>query len=105
MGELLNCAECGTLFLSNGSTVCQACSIKIKGYIKKVDNFLRSNPGANISEISAGTDISEKTLRHFVNEGVLVMNNNAIKYSRCILCGAKILEGKICSACRKKMTK
>lgn len=105
MNELKNCVECGELFLSSGSSFCQPCSIKLKTELVKIEKFLKHNPDSNLKDISAGTGISEKTIQRFINEGILIQNRPSIKLAKCIICGSKIYEGKLCAACRKKVAK
>ena len=105
MNELKNCAECGGLFSSSGSSFCQSCTVKLRRDLTKIEVFLKHNPNSDLKDIATGTGVSEKTVQRFINEGTLMPNKSSIKYSKCIVCGAKIYEGKLCTSCRKKVSK
>jgi len=105
MAELKNCYNCGELFLAFGDKIlCKKCEKTYRDYYIKINTYLKNNKDATLSEI-LNIDVPEKAIRLFLKGKTLIPGKSPIEYKKCIICGKKILTGRICSICKSKLLK
>lgn len=101
-----NCPECGKVFTYIRTNLCPACQQKDEDEFRKVRIFLAKNPGANITDISEGTEVEEEKIIRYIREG-RILNASGQKNKinvECELCGKLIPSGRYCTPCIEKLT-
>lgn len=65
------CRSCRKLFPFLARGICGECITTTEDEFERVRDYLRENDGASISQISEGTDVSERSIVGWMNEGRL----------------------------------
>ena len=104
--EVRSCPGCGKLFNYLGSTTpaCPACMAAREELFQKCKEDIRANPGATISKVAEDTEVSVKLIKQWVREERLTFAEGSSVGIECERCGANILTGRFCPACRGNMT-
>ncbi len=102
--EVKNCKICGRLFNdSNSSSCCPACDRKMEEKFVEVREYIRDNPHASLAQIAEENEVPVQQLKKWVRQERLQFSKDSgIKIS-CESCGAAILTGRYCKACKRKM--
>jgi len=89
---LKNCEICGKVFNSEteNDTTCPECSVDEQKQLKKVADYLRKFPMANVMEVHEKTGVSRAQV---------------LKLVKCRICGVPVKTGNICGKCRLKVEK
>ena len=102
--EIRNCKECGRLFnYLSGRPVCQACKDKLETKFHEVKEYIRSNPGASIQQVSDEMDVSTRQITQWVREERLCFSEDSPFSLDCESCGVAIKTGRFCPACVSKL--
>ncbi len=101
---LVNCERCGRVFDSGkaGESLCKECIIEEQKDLKKINDYLRKNPMANIMEASKDTGIARGKILRLIKGGSLKMRK-PMEEHKCRICGKIIKAGTICDECRVKI--
>lgn len=100
--SIANCPRCGKVFNKTaGASICQPCVDAEEEAFQKVYAFLKENLEATVPEIQYATDVEEKLILKFLEDGRL-MGTGAKLSPKCHDCGAPIQMGRFCSNCLAK---
>lgn len=103
MTNLSNCKRCGKLFVKMNKAICPECLEQEEEDFEKVKKYLDDNPTATINQVSRETEVSEKMIRKFIEEGRLLTTKYAGISVSCKRCGKDINEGRYCDACQAEL--
>ncbi len=96
------CPECGKLYVQNAIGLCADCYRQEEEDVEKVAEYLREKTKASLEEIHQATGIRHKVILRMIKRGRIVTDTE-ITYE-CELCGAPIIEGRLCADCSKTIT-
>ncbi|HBN09719.1 MAG TPA: flagellar protein [Cyanobacteria bacterium UBA8530] len=100
--SIANCPRCNKIFRkSAGVMICQACLDAEEGDFQKVYAFLKENLSATVSEIQFATEVEEKLILKFLQDGRLA-GTGAKLSPNCQGCGGAISSGRFCMNCLQK---
>lgn len=100
--EVMNCRNCKRLFnYIGGQILCPACKDKLEQKFLEVKQYIRENPGKNISEISMDMDVSIQQLKTWVRQERLSFTSDSNMTIECEKCGAPIQTGRFCEQCKR----
>ncbi|RYG74388.1 hypothetical protein EU245_01935 [Lentibacillus lipolyticus] len=107
MGELANCAQCGTVFVKNIRDVCSACYRKEEEAFTVVYQFLRKreNREATLSEIVNATVLGKEMIIKFIKTKRLRTSEFPKLTYPCERCGVDIVRGRFCADCTDELKK
>ena len=99
--EIKECAICGKLFQSLGTSICPPCSGEVdRDFLAVRDYIYNTQEGVNVNDILENTGVSEKIVLYLMKEGRLSQDDMKIEgYLKCAVCGAPISGGRLCSKC------
>lgn len=101
-----NCRMCGRIFnYVAGPFLCQACREKMEVKFQEVKEYIRSNPGATIPEVSEKCDVDASQIRQWLREERLELAENSAIMLYCESCGAPIRSGRYCEKCKLDTTR
>ncbi|WP_077619702.1 TIGR03826 family flagellar region protein [Bacillus sinesaloumensis] len=106
MGELMNCPNCGGLFVkTNLRDVCEKCYKEEQMAFETVYTFIRKreNRTATILEASQGTGVDEELIIKFIRTGKLKLAQFPNLGYPCQKCSTLIREGNLCDDCAKEL--
>jgi len=69
----------------------------------KVKKYLDENPKASILEVSTETEVTQKQIKKFIEEGRLMASEYSALNVECSRCGAEISQGKYCEGCKQEL--
>ena len=97
--NIRNCKNCGRIFnYVAGVHLCQPCKEKMEEKFQEVKEYIRSNPGVGIREVSEACDVDPGQIRQWLRE------DRSPIFLNCDKCGAAIRSGKFCDKCKANMT-
>lgn len=98
------CTICGgiMMFKGVGEYHCDMCGRIAYDDYGKVRCYIEEHPGANATQIEAGTGVSQKHIRQLLREARIEIASNSSTFLKCELCGAPIRSGVRCDKCDKK---
>ncbi|HEY9766824.1 MAG TPA: hypothetical protein V6C82_10675 [Chroococcales cyanobacterium] len=100
--SIANCPRCNKVFRkSAGVTICQACLDAEEEDFQKVYSFLKENISATLAEIQFATQVEEKLILKFLQDGRLAGSGSKLS-PNCQGCGAAISTGRFCLSCLQK---
>lgn len=103
--DVRNCRGCGRIFnYVAGPIMCQVCKEKMEEKFQEVKEYIRSNPGVGIPEVSEACDVDPAQIRQWLREDRLELTENSPIRLTCEGCGAQIRSGKYCERCKLDMT-
>lgn len=104
--EVRSCRGCGKLYnyLGPSTPACPACMQAMEEKFQKCKEYIRQNPGVNIQQVADENDVSVKMIKQWVREERLTFAEGSSVGIECESCGANILTGRYCPACKGKMT-
>lgn len=101
--KLMNCPECGKVFLENMTGLCPECYREEEKAELKVIEFLREKEKSSIEEIRQATGVKERTILRMLKRGSFV-GIAGVSY-KCENCGRPIYDGRLCAKCNKEFMK
>jgi Zn finger protein HypA/HybF involved in hydrogenase expression len=100
---LTNCVRCGKVFSPEKITsVCPDCIQKENDDLRKVTEYLRDYPLANIMEVSDRTGVFPAQILRFIKSGSLRITAAPDAY-KCRMCGKDVKKGTLCQDCMDKV--
>lgn len=100
-----NCRGCGRIFnYVAGPMLCQKCREELEAKFQEVKEYIRSNPGVGMSEVSAACDVPVSQIQQWLREERLEVTEDSPIFLSCEGCGTNIRSGKYCDKCKYKMT-
>ncbi len=104
--EVRSCPGCGKLFnyLGPSTAACPNCLAAREEKFQKCKEYIRENPGVNIQAVADATEVSIKLIKQWVREERLTFAEGSSVGIECERCGANILTGRYCPACKGAMT-
>lgn len=103
--NLDNCPRCGKLFANNFRDICPACIKDIDREYENCAEYLRSNRGATIYELSEKTGVSIRQITRFIREGRISLVEAYNLGYPCEVCGIIIRNHHMCDSCRARLMK
>ncbi|MDQ0254525.1 flagellar operon protein (TIGR03826 family) [Evansella vedderi] len=105
MADLLNCPNCGKLFVKALRSVCNDCAKEVEEKYNKVYQFIRKreNRRATIDEVTEGTDVEQSLIIQFIREGRIHLSQFPNLGYPCEKCGVMIREQRLCHSCAKDL--
>lgn len=102
MAELMNCPNCGAVFVkTNLRDVCDKCYKEEEVKFETVYKFIRirENRTATLNEVVEGTGVEEELIIKFIRNGRLQLAQFPNLGYPCQKCRTIIREGKLCRDC------
>lgn len=103
--DVRNCKSCGKLFNYSGRPLCPACMKELEKRFGEVKEYIRENPNSTITQVSEATDVSVNQIRNWIREERLILSTESSIGIECERCGKPIRTGRMCQACKQKVTK
>ncbi|OWZ84857.1 TIGR03826 family flagellar region protein [Natranaerobius trueperi] len=103
MENLKNCKSCGKLFLKVSRNICPDCFQEEEDCFLKVKNYLDEHPNATVLEVSTETEVTQKQIKKFIEEGRLITTQFTRLSIECERCGVEISQGKYCESCQEEL--
>ncbi len=108
--DLRNCTKCGKMFsyVGFGPEICDACRREDDASLEKVSAYLQEHPGANLSQVAAGTGIREAQILKWLREERLMLGGNGgatTGFLKCEKCGEPISTGRYCMKCKAELSR
>lgn len=102
--EVKNCKLCGRMFNDeHSSACCPACEKKMEEKFSEVKDYIRENPHASMSQIAEDNEIPVQQIKKWIREERLQFSKDSGIKLACESCGAEILTGRFCKACKRQM--
>lgn len=103
--DVRNCKSCGKMFnYIGGPSICQNCSKKLEDKFDDVKKYIYDHPGVGIQQVSEELEVSVPQIQKWLKEERLSFSESSEIALSCELCGARILTGRFCKACKNTMT-
>ncbi|MCE5299526.1 MAG: MerR family transcriptional regulator [Spirochaetia bacterium] len=100
---LVNCARCGKVFSPEKPVpFCPDCVKAENEDYKKVAEYLRDYPLANVMEVANRTGVSPVMIFKFVRAGSLRLTDAPAAF-KCRMCGKEVKKGTLCQDCIDKV--
>lgn len=98
------CEKCNgvMVFKGVGEYKCEDCGHLGYDDYGKCRNFIETNPGATMAQVSMGTGVSQKSIRQMLRDQRLEIAPNSHAFLKCEICGASIRYGRYCKNCETK---
>lgn len=80
------------------------CREEMEVKFQEVREFIRSNPGVGINEVSVACDVPTSQIQQWLREERLEVTEDSPIFLSCDGCGANIRCGKYCEKCKMVMT-
>lgn len=103
----LQCEACEgiMIFKGVGEYHCEKCGkVEFDDY-GKARLYLESHRGANVSEISKETGVSQKNIRMMVKESRFEITTDSKVFFQCEICKRTIRSGRYCARCEQNVHK
>jgi flagellar operon protein (TIGR03826 family) len=103
MEIIVNCPRCGEPFIkTRDKKICPKCFKEEEDKFSKVKDYLYSNPLASMIEVVKETEVEEKLVMKWLQDGRLIpVKKSNISYP-CRNCGELISTGKFCKKCASR---
>lgn len=100
-----NCRNCGRIFnYLAGPIMCARCRESMEAKFQEVKEYIRSNPGVGIQEVSDACDVDPSQIRQWLREERLELTENSPIFLTCEGCGLSIRCGRFCEKCKNDVT-
>ena len=101
MPDVRNCKRCKKIFqYVTGQQICQDCKTADEVTFKKVKDYIYSNPGVTLSEVSNELDVSVERIKGYLRDGRLeIVGGESNLFLDCEGCGKAIKTGRFCDDC------
>jgi flagellar operon protein (TIGR03826 family) len=105
MGDLLNCPQCGKLFVKNIRKHCDVCYREEEKQYDSVYRYLRKseNRNATLLDVSEGTKVAESKIIYFIHQGRIRVKGFPNFTYPCDGCHKPINDGRLCQECKDKL--
>jgi flagellar operon protein (TIGR03826 family) len=105
MGDLMNCPQCGKLYVKRIRNTCDACYLEEEEQYDKVYRFIRKseNRNATIVEVSDATSVPENRIIYFIHQGRIRVKGFPNFTYPCDGCQKPINDGRLCQKCKDKL--
>lgn len=104
--EVKNCRTCGRIFnYISGPRLCMSCREKLEEKFTVVKEFVRSNPGVGLQEISDACEVDIPQINQWIREERLTFADDSPIGIPCEKCGVTIKSGRFCDKCKVEMTR
>lgn len=100
-----NCNRCGNIYRYDGFKICHNCRKEDEKDFQLVREYLKENPGANISEVHSATEVIESKIIDFLRDGRLEVAEGGNLILECESCGKSITTGRFCTKCTENLTR
>jgi len=100
-----NCTRCGKIYNYDGFKVCRICRKEDELDYEMVKEYLRENPGADISQVHHATEVEHSKIIDFLRDGRLEVEDGGNLLLACESCGTSIRTGRFCDKCAGVLTK
>ncbi len=98
--EIRNCRNCKRLFnYITGEPLCGGCKAALEEKFQIVKEFIKDNPGMNISQVSKECEVTTNQIKLWVREERLAFSDDSLVGLDCQRCGKMIHSGRFCSEC------
>jgi flagellar operon protein (TIGR03826 family) len=106
MADVRNCKRCRKIFqYTGGQPICPDCKTLDEQTFKKVKDYIYSNPGVTLSEVSTVLDISVERIKGYLRDGRLeIVGGESNMFLECEKCGKSIKTGRFCDSCTNGIT-
>lgn len=102
--EVKNCKLCGRMYNdTKSSSICPACDKKMEEKFSAVKDYIRENPNAAMTQIAEDNEVPVQQLKKWIREERLQFSKDSGVKLSCESCGAEILTGRFCKACKRQM--
>ncbi|MCL2235194.1 MAG: MerR family transcriptional regulator [Defluviitaleaceae bacterium] len=98
--EMANCRKCRKIYARIRSQICPECEKEEEQLFSVVQDYLRDNPKAPLTQVAEATGVSAKKIMNYLREGRIEV---AVPVLQCDGCGTLISTGKLCEDCQKKV--
>lgn len=98
--ELMNCKNCKGIFnYISGDKICPKCKEVLEEKFQEVKEYVRQNPGVNITQVAEECETSVKQIKKWVREDRLAFSDDSLVGLECERCGKMIHSGRFCNEC------
>lgn len=98
--ELMNCKNCKSIFnYISGDKICPKCKDVLEAKFQEVKEYVRENPGVNITQVAEECETSVKQIKKWVREDRLAFSDDSLVGLECERCGKMIHSGRFCKEC------
>lgn len=98
--EVRVCKKCKKLFQTmTNQKICHECREELEKEFRRAKVYIRQNPGAGVSDVSAALDISPAQILQWVRQDRLFFADAAKVQLPCMACGEMINSGYYCRRC------
>lgn len=102
--DVRNCKTCGKLFnFISGPPICTKCSMKLEDKFAEVKEYIYSNPGAGMQDVSEIFEVSVQQIQKWIREERLSFAEDSLVGIECESCGSNIKTGRFCKVCKDKL--
>ena len=99
-----NCRKCGKIFnYVVGPHLCPACRAALEEDFQRVKEYIRSNPGATVTQVAEECDVEVGQIQQWLREERLEIAEGSAITLHCESCGAAIKSGRYCDKCRREL--
>jgi flagellar operon protein (TIGR03826 family) len=105
MDNLMNCPQCGKLFVKYIREQCDMCFREEEQEYDHVYRYLRKseNRKATIVEVSEATKVSESKIIYFIHQGRIRVKGYPNFTYPCDGCQSPINDGRLCEECKARI--
>ncbi len=98
--EIRNCKNCKRLFnYISGESLCPGCKKLLEDKYQEVKEFVKGNPGMNVTQVAEECDVSIRQIKKWVREDRLQFSDDSLVGLDCERCGKMIHSGRFCKEC------
>lgn len=99
------CRRCRRLFnYVVGDKICPSCRQQLEEDFQKVKKYVNSQPNAKIPDVARECNVTAEQIRQWLRDERLFLSSESPQLT-CDNCGAPILSGKLCEACKTNTIK
>jgi len=99
---LRKCPKCGKLFTKDKdrSSLCPVCKMRENEQLDTLRRYTDHNPDATMDELERVSGLTKTQIIGHIREGRLISMNARQILLTCEQCGAEIMTGRFCRACK-----
>ena len=101
--DVRNCTRCGKIYQYDGMKICPTCRKEDEKDYQTVKDYLKDNPGADISLVHEDTKVGIDKIIDFLRQGRLEVGEGGNLLIDCEICGVPIRTGRFCSKCTNEL--
>ncbi|WNB92712.1 TIGR03826 family flagellar region protein [Bacillus sp. NEB1478] len=105
MGNLLNCPQCGKLFVKVIRNNCDTCYMEEEKQYDIVYKFIRKSENRNstLLDVSVATKVPENKIIQFIHQGRIRVKGYPNFTYPCDGCQNPINDGRLCEECKNRI--